>query len=99
MTRVFSSEVDRCAGSREENASKQKQAVAEVMGVAFVRRPKEGKTETKRVASSPAPLGDFVIHVDDAFMLIVEITKKNTLAFFDRSKSWAGARPNSRTRY
>jgi putative toxin-antitoxin system antitoxin component (TIGR02293 family) len=57
-------------------------AIAEVMGLAFVRGAKEGRPK-----SGSAGLGDdFTIHVDDITMLIVEITAKNAFAPFDASK-------------
>jgi putative toxin-antitoxin system antitoxin component (TIGR02293 family) len=58
-------------------------AVAEVMGLAFVREPKEGKRQTR----SPKVSHDFIIQIDDALMLMVEIKAKETFALFDTSKT------------
>lgn len=57
-------------------------AVAEVMGLAFVKEAREARDEKGRA--------DFIIHVDDAPMLMVEIGAKNTLASFNTSKAFSG---------
>lgn len=71
-------------------------AIAEVMGIAFVRRSedvcspgasKAGKGRRKSVSATSGY--DFIIHVDDATMLIVEITK-NTLVSFETSEALVG---------
>ena len=59
-------------------------AIAEVMGLAFVRGSAEGKAEKVRQSKS---VSDFVIHVDDAPLAIVEITGKHKLARFGKSKN------------
>ncbi len=66
-------------------------AVAEVMGLAFVRGSKEGEpiSDQKRSVSSEFR-DDFVICVDDAVMLIVERKAKSALAPFGRSKDFGG---------
>jgi putative toxin-antitoxin system antitoxin component (TIGR02293 family) len=64
------------------------QAVAEVMGVAFVRGSKTGKTETQSIVSEFGE--DFIIRVDDATMLIVEAKAKRNLAPFRTSKPSSG---------
>lgn len=73
-------------------------AIAEVMGLAFVRG---AKTESSPVVAPKAEKGrfkpgsaafghDFIIDVDNAPMLIVEIKSKNALAPFARSKTFSG---------
>jgi putative toxin-antitoxin system antitoxin component (TIGR02293 family) len=57
-------------------------AVAEVMGLVFVRAPKEGKAVQRRRRSVP----DLVIRVDDATLLVVEANP---------DKSRLGSRPMS----
>ena len=60
-------------------------AVAEVMGLAFVRESKEGKAEKGRPKSVSSKFGhDFVIRVDDATIRIVDIKAKNPLALGKR---------------
>ena len=70
-------------------------AVAEVMGIAFLRSSKVGplppaavSTAEKRVSKSPAHIvgGDFVICVDDALVLVVEAKADSTFAQFNQSK-------------
>lgn len=56
-------------------------AIAEVMGLAFVRGPKEGGTKKGEAHAS-----DFTIRVDDATMILVEMKAKKSLAFFGKSK-------------
>jgi putative toxin-antitoxin system antitoxin component (TIGR02293 family) len=73
-------------------------AVAEVMGLAFLRSSKDdfSAIATSKVAKggSRSPTSaldhDFVIHVDDATMLIVEIKTNNTLAPFSASRTFTG---------
>ena len=73
-------------------------AVAEVMGLAFLRSSKDdfSATATSKAAKggSRSPTSaldhDFVIRVDDATMLIVEIKTNNTLAPFSASRTFTG---------
>ncbi len=70
------------------------QAIAEVMGLAFLRGPEDrtplaapsrraAKGSSKPLAD--APEGSFVIHVDGAAMSVVEIKPSNTFAAFNPS--------------
>jgi putative toxin-antitoxin system antitoxin component (TIGR02293 family) len=62
-------------------------AIAEVMGLAFVRGSIEGESgKTRNSKIGP----NFIIHVDDAPMLIVEIRAKNSLALFGAPKTITG---------
>ena len=74
-------------------------AVAEVLGLAFLRGPKGGSSPA---STSNAEKGrfkplrssldrDFVIQVDDATMLIVESKTKNTWAPFKTSRAFKGS--------
>ncbi len=63
-------------------------AVAEVMGLAFVRGSAAGKEHLKSVSAEFGP--DFIINVDHAPMLMVEIKPGNALALFETSKSFSG---------
>ena len=57
-------------------------AVAEVMGLAFV-RPGGGKAEKERALSVSSKVDhDFIIHVDDVALLIMEVKTKSSLALF-----------------
>ena len=67
-------------------------AVAEVMGIAFLRSSKVGplppatsSTTAKGVTRSPTSVfgGNFVICVDDALVLVVEAKTNNTFAQFN----------------
>ncbi len=74
-------------------------AVAEVMGIAFLRSSKVGSvpsvtssTTAKKGPKSSARVlgGDFVICVDDAFVMVVEAKVDNTFAHFTQSRGRAG---------
>ena len=70
-------------------------AVAEVLGLAFLRGSKDGSPASEaEKGRSTAPRGasdpDFVIHVDDAAMLMVESKTKDTWAPFSASKASGG---------
>jgi putative toxin-antitoxin system antitoxin component (TIGR02293 family) len=66
-------------------------AIAEVMGLAFVRGFEEANAAGGRFKSGSSKGGhDFIIEVDDAPMLIVEMTEKNALASFETSKTSHG---------
>lgn len=72
-------------------------AVAEVMGLAFVRGFEEANARKGRLKSGSSKSGhDFIIEVDDAPMLIVEMKEKSAsktfrrLASFDTSKTFGG---------
>lgn len=58
-------------------------AVAEVMGLAFVRGSKEGDVEKGH--------HEFIIQVDDALMLIVEVKANKSWVSFDTSKAFRGS--------
>ncbi len=69
--------------------------VAEVMGIAFLPGSKSGSSPSatsvgtgKGASNSPsdAPGGDFVIHVADTRVLVVEARKNNTFARFSRNR-------------
>ncbi len=68
-------------------------AVAEVMGIAFLRSSKAGPLPSAVAltggAKSPGGGGDFVICVDDALVLVVEAKANNSFARFNQSKGWA----------
>jgi putative toxin-antitoxin system antitoxin component (TIGR02293 family) len=59
-------------------------AIAEVMGLAFVRGSLEDKVEKVRQSKSAV---DFIIHIDDAPMAIVEMTGKHKFGRFGKSKN------------
>ncbi len=64
-------------------------AVAEVMGLAFVRGSKEGEAKREQHKSVSSKVDDdFVIHVDDELMLVVELKAKSALALFGKSKTF-----------
>ena len=62
-------------------------AIAEVLGLAFLRASKQDESE-KAIATKGSI--DFTIHVDDDTMLVVEVKAKSTLAPFGRSKALSG---------
>ncbi len=73
-------------------------AIAEVMGIAFLRSSKVGplppatsSTSAKRASRSPTTDlgGDFVICVDDVLVLVVEVKTNRTFAQFHQSKGRA----------
>ena len=64
-------------------------AVAEVMGLAFVRGSEEDEAKSEQQKSDSSEFGDdFVIQVDDALMLIVELKPRSALALFGKSKTF-----------
>src|SRR5450755_3561864 len=69
-------------------------AVAEVMGLAFLRHASSAATSKAVSGGSKPVIGardpDFVIRVDDATMLIVEIKTNDTWAPFDTSRTVGG---------
>jgi putative toxin-antitoxin system antitoxin component (TIGR02293 family) len=65
-------------------------AVAEVMGLAFVRGSDEGRAREPERSTSAKSGDDFVIRVNDALMLIVELKAKSALAPFGKSKDFGG---------
>ncbi len=73
-------------------------AIAEVMGIAFLRSSKEGSSlaptvEAAKGASkhlSGSRVSEFVIIVDDTAMLIVECKTTTTMAPFDKSRTFSG---------
>ena len=76
------------------------EAVAEVMGIAFVRGPEGRRSPAAAAAkaatsskSRPAEMaGNFIIHIGDTPVLIVEAKTGNTRAPFKRSKGGADRR-------
>ena len=81
-------------------------AVAEVMGLAFLRSSDDGSSPasasraarggSKRLAGARDP--GFVIHVDDATLLIVELKTNNTLAAFSPSGAFSSRSADLRSR-
>jgi hypothetical protein len=73
-------------------------AVAEIMGLAFVRGSDEGRAREGDKSTSAKSGDDFVIRVNDALMLIVELKAKSALAPLPCSHSFVRGWPPHKPR-